>query len=71
MYKTVIKPAMMYGYDCWAIFKKRGNRNESYRNYNEKVDIQCNMDRTRNECIRGNLCVINIVGKIREINRLK
>lgn len=57
-YKTVMKPAMMYGFDCWAIIKKK----EIKMKVVEIIMLRwmcgvTKMDRIRNKCIRENVCV--------------
>lgn len=36
-YKTVVKPAIIYGSMCWALNKKKGNKNENITNENDKI----------------------------------
>ena len=62
VYKMVVRPAMMYGAETWAVKKAQ-----------EKLDVAeirmsgvTNMDRIRNERIRGTTKVGEISKKVQE-----
>lgn len=40
VFKTILRPVIMCGSECWAI-KKRGTYNESCRDENSKIKVWC------------------------------
>ena len=70
-YKTVVRPAMLYGSECWAVDKKTEQRlSVAEMRMLRWMSGVTREDRIRNEYIRGSLGVASIVGKLRE-NRLR
>lgn len=66
-YKTVARPAMIYGLECGAINKKNEVKSEIRRNENAKTDVWCDMNGWNKEKYkRGSLGVANMAGKMRE-----
>ena len=69
-YKAVLRPAMMYGIECWAVDREIELRmSVSEMRMLIWMSGVTREDRIRNEYIRGNIGVASIVDKLRE-NRL-
>ena len=70
-YKTVVRPAMLYGSECWAVDKKTEQRmSVAEMRMLRWMSGVTREDRIRNEYIRGSIGVSSIVEKMRE-NRLR
>ncbi|CAK1594062.1 unnamed protein product [Parnassius mnemosyne] len=66
IYKSIIRPVVMYGSECWAVKKKDENR--LHANEMRMLRWMCGvtrMDKIRNEYIRGSLKVAPVVEKVR------
>ena len=63
VYKTVVRPAMMYGAETWAVKKAQEKKLDV-------AEMRMLMDRIRNERIRGTIKVGEISKKVQE-SRLK
>lgn len=70
-YKTVVRPAMMYGSECWAIDKTMERKmSVAEMRMLRWMSGVTRKDRIRNEYIRGSIGVAPIIDKMRE-NRLR
>jgi len=66
-YRVAVRPAMLYGTDCWAIKKKQARKLEVAEM--RMLRWMCGhtrLDRIRNDIIRDRLGMANISDKIRE-----
>ena len=71
VYKTGVRPAMMYGAETWAVKKAHEKKLDVAGNEDVKMDDGItNTDRIRNERIRGTTKVGEISKKVQE-SRLK
>ena len=70
-YKAVVRPAMMYGTECWAVDRKIEQRmSVAEMRMLWWMSGVTREDKIRNEYIRGSIGVASIVDKMRE-NRLR
>ena len=70
-YKAVVRPAMMYGTECWAVDRKIEQRmSVAEMRMLRWMSGVTREDKIRNEYIRGSIGVASIVDKMRE-NRLR
>ena len=70
-YKAVVRPAMMYGTECWAVGRKIEQRmSVAEMRMLRWMSGVTREDKIRNEYIRGSIGVASIVDKMRE-NRLR
>ena len=70
-YKAVVRPAMMYGTECWAVDRKIEQRmSVAEMRMLRWMSAVTREHKIRNEYIRGSIGVASIVDKLRE-NRLR
>ena len=70
IYKSVIRPVVLYGSDCWAVTKMDEKRlHEAEMRILRWMCGMTRMDKARNECTRGRLKVAPVTEKVKG-NRL-
>ena len=66
VYRTVVRPALMYGAETWALKKAQGKKIGGRRNENAMCGVT-KLDNIRNERIRRTTKVVEITNKLQEI----
>ena len=66
VYKTVVRPAMMYGAEIWALKKAQEKLDVAESRMLRWMSGVTKLDRIRNEIIRGTTKVGEISKKVRE-----